>query len=186
MSDSEKLNVLTLTITVFAIILGPILAVLITRLIDHKRDKSRRKLDVFRDLMKTRQARMSEEHVLALNLIELEFYGHKEIIKKYRNYIKHLSSPLPVKEEQDRYFVQRGELFIELLKELGDELGYNFDSGDLEKLAYAPTGWTNQQNVQLRNSNLLMEVLEGRRPIPIANIVLPPDNPFPPTPKIDD
>ncbi|CAM3870059.1 DUF6680 family protein [Litorimonas haliclonae] len=185
MTDAEKINVTILVVTIIAIILGPVLAVWVTRIIDHKREKTSRKLNVFRALMRTRQARLSEEHVLALNLIELEFYGDKEVIKRNRNYIKHLSSPLPAIEEQDRYYNQRGDLFIELMKELGSNLGYDFDTGDLDRLGYAPKGWINERLIQQRNANLLTEVLEGRRPLPVANIALPPDNPFPPTPKIE-
>ena len=72
------------------------------------------------------------------------------------------------------------------MQELGKSLGYDFDTGDLDKLSYAPNSWVNQQKTQQRNANLLTEVLEGRRPLPVANLMLPPDNPFPPTPKIDN
>src|SRR5262249_12547950 len=56
-----------------ATLLGPIAAVLITRYIDQLRERSSRRLWIFRTLMATRRTLLSPEHIAALNQIELDF-----------------------------------------------------------------------------------------------------------------
>src|SRR5690606_22516710 len=100
--------------TISAILLGPIFAVIVTRIQDKRREMRDRRVEILRSLLRTRQIRLSPDHVAALNLIELEFYGRKKVIDAHREYIKHLSSPLPVPDEQDRYFDVRHDLFVSL------------------------------------------------------------------------
>ena len=70
--------------TIAAVFLGPIAAVLITRLIDNYRLRSDRRIDVFRTLMRTRKMKLTPEHVGALNVVEIEFHGERKV-----NYIGH-------------------------------------------------------------------------------------------------
>jgi hypothetical protein len=79
-------------LTLSAIFLGPIAAVIITRFIDHRRDKYNRKMEIFRKLMRTRRAKLSADHVEALNLIEIEFYKDRNVMANFRLYIQHLLS----------------------------------------------------------------------------------------------
>ena len=46
---------------------GPVLAVLVTRFIDAKRDRKARQTDLFRILMRSRRSALSPEYVAALN-----------------------------------------------------------------------------------------------------------------------
>ena len=74
------LNVLTL----IAIISSPFLAVFVNGLLDRRRDEKKRKYEIYRDLMATRAAGLSQKHVEALNKIEVEFSEDKENkTKKY-------------------------------------------------------------------------------------------------------
>lgn len=171
-------------VTVVAIVVGPIAAVKITRKMDEERSARERKFDVFRILMKTRQVRLSHEHVTALNLIELEFYGCTNVTAPYRTYIQHLYSPMPAIEEQDRYFEERHDLFVDLMHALGKELGYVYDKRELERLSYAPMGWERDENIQRKNAFLLSEILEGKRPFPISSMQIQVASPFPPPPSI--
>ena len=66
-------------IMVVAVLAGPILAVIVSRYNDDRRDRKNRQMSVLRSLIKTRQVRLDAEHVGALNLIELEFYSIKPI-----------------------------------------------------------------------------------------------------------
>jgi hypothetical protein len=60
-------------LTIFALIVGPVAAVCITRWLDQARVVKDRQLDVFRALMRTRKAAQSPDHVNALNLVEIDF-----------------------------------------------------------------------------------------------------------------
>jgi len=62
-------------ITILAIIIGPILAVQAQKVLENSRIKKQRRLHLFHTLMSTRASRVSNAHVSALNMIDIEFYG---------------------------------------------------------------------------------------------------------------
>jgi hypothetical protein len=77
---------------VAATALGPIVAVIITLWREAARDKYNRRLFVFRTLMSTRRAPISNEHVNALNLIEVDFYDCKAVEAAWKPYKDHLNT----------------------------------------------------------------------------------------------
>jgi hypothetical protein len=159
---------------------------MITRAQDRRRELRQKKLKILRALMKTRRLQLDPEHVSALNLIELEFYGCDAVIAPCKAYIAHLHSPLPDLAEQDRFFEARHSLFLNLLHALGRELGYQFDKHDLQHFGYTPTGWHADQNRARHNAALLTEILEGTRALPVTPMQPPNANPFPPAPQTKD
>ncbi|MFK0165622.1 DUF6680 family protein [Rhizobium sp. NPDC090279] len=185
MQPADWLNSAILLATIFAIIYGPIKAVKITREMDDKRARENRRIDIFRNLMRTRQIQLDAEHVYALNLVELEFYGEEKIVSAYRNYMNHLNTPLPAVDAQDKFFEDRRDLFIDLLHVIGKAVGYDFDRRDLGKFGYVPAGWGNEAERQRYIQSLLVEVLENKRPFPITPMIVGNANPFPPPPKLE-
>lgn len=172
-------------LTLVAIVVGPVVAVLITWCLNRKYRADDRKLNIFRDLMQTRGIRLDPLHVAALNIIELEFYKNPKIRKAFKDYIEHLGTPIPEKDsDQKQFFDNRSELLMELLREIGHDVGYTFDKMELDRRSYAPVGWENDQFLQRRNAQLLGAVLSGERPIPVTNFLAP--SPFPDPPEIDE
>jgi hypothetical protein len=92
---SDLINTLVLVATVAAIYLGHIRAVTITRDNDERREKRRREIEILFNLMRTRRAILDTLRVMALNLIEAEFFGNTKIIEAYRAYIVNLEKYLP-------------------------------------------------------------------------------------------
>lgn len=180
---ADKINFAILMATVIAILVGPIVAVYLTRRIDSRNEARRRRLEVYRNLMLTRTARLAPDHVRALNLVPVNFANVSAVIDPFRKYIDHLNSPLPAVDQQDHYFAQRSDIFYELLFQIGKALGYSFDKRDLERLSYIPRGYVNDKNRQRRMQELLTQILEGTRTFPVS-IGQPagPTNPFPPPP----
>ena len=170
-------------LTIVAIIVGPIAAVLITRLLDRRNERKRRQNEILTSLMRTRAARLSAEHVGALNIIQLEFHAKEPIITAYQNYIEHLGTPLPPVDEQSRFFEQREGLFLTLINEIAKHLHYTFDKRDLDTLSYSPKGWHDQETVQIQNSFMLAELLTGKRALPVTMNQQTEDSPFPPPPE---
>ena len=78
-------------LTLFAIFFGPIFAVQVQIYLDKKRASERKKVELFKTLMATRGNRTSQDHVLALNQIDLEFYGVKNVIDKWKTYLQCLN-----------------------------------------------------------------------------------------------
>lgn len=155
--------------TLAAITLGPIIAVLITRLIDRNRERRSRRVDLFRALMQTRRIPLDPLHVAALNVVEIEFHKDQDVRKAFQSYIQHLSSPMPAVGEQDRFLLQRSDLFTNLLFQMGSSVDLNFDKRDLERLSYVPTGWDSDQAMQRRNAELLGQLLSGQIALPITH-----------------
>lgn len=62
-------------VNLIAIILGPILAIQVSKVIEHFKERRERKLSIFKVLMTTRATPIDIRHVEALNMIDIEFYG---------------------------------------------------------------------------------------------------------------
>ncbi len=170
--------------TLAAIALGPIIAVVVTRLLDRNREKRQRRMDVFRSLMQTRGVRLDPVHVAALNVVEIEFYKDQEVRKAFQSYIQHLSSPMPAVGEQARFFAQRSDLLMDLLSEIGLSVGLTYDKRDLERLSYVPQGWDSDQTMQRRNAEMLGQLLSGQIAIPITHFTGG-QSPYPEPPKLE-
>ncbi len=114
---------------VAATFLGPILAVQAQKWVEAFRERRRRKISVFEQLMATRGSRVSPEHVRALNMIDLVFYGEK---------------------------TKGDELFTNLLFATSKDLGFRFDRVQLKRGTYTPIahGEIEAEQTELRRATL--------------------------------
>ena len=188
MQFKDWLNVAILIITAVAIVIGPIVAVQVTLRFEEKREKRRRKYDTFHALMRTRRVTLSPDHVTALNVIQTEFHEDNRVIAAYKKYIDNLGSPaLPpgATNEAIRNFVdERDDAFNEMMFEIGKHLGFTFDKRELAKYSYAPQGWVNIETEQNAMRQFALELLQGKRPLPITPFQpSPSSNKFPPPPS---
>jgi hypothetical protein len=168
MDIKDWINTAILLATIFAIIYGPIRAVKITRDADEARDVKRRQYNILHSLMRTRSVTLHTDHVAALNLVQLEFYGHKEVDQAFRRYREHLSMLSPTDPKAAEGFAdERKDRFYTLVQEMASMLGYKFDKADLKRLAYAPQGWEDAEAMQRGLQGRILELLEGRRPLPV-------------------
>ena len=165
-------------VTVAAIVIGPILAVQAQKMVERIKDKWERKLNIFKSLMSTRAERVSREHVQALNMIDIEFYGNKRfgtrrqsqkekaVTNAWKNYNDHLND-LKSYDSQDAWIKHGGELFIKLLYEMSQALGYDFDEVQLKRDAYKPEAHVNLENAQLAVLNGWAKILNGEKSLPM-------------------
>jgi hypothetical protein len=178
-----QIETLTAIATIVALLVGPILAVLVTRYVDNKRFNQVRQMDVFRTLMRTRMMRLNPDHVGALNLVEIEFYGEKAVIEAWKAYWAHLRKPVPGESQQQNVFQERNGLLTKLLDAMAKALNFNMEQLDIFEGGYAPQGWIdNEQDMRLLRT-LLLDILSGKRGIPVVPLNLPVQNsPSPPPP----
>lgn len=179
MSVFEKYQIFLLIANVVAIISGPIIAIRITRYLDGKKEEQVRKFQIFSDLMRTRKNQLDPVHVSALNLIPVEFHKNNTILLKHQDYLKHLASPRPSDPQDNRYYEERHDLFLELIHSIGKTLNYDFDRRELDRFGYSPIGWESDQQLARHNAHLLSELLEGHRALPISSHI---EGKFPPPP----
>jgi hypothetical protein len=122
---------------------GPIAAVLVTRWVDDRRGKRDLQLRVFRQLMANRRARLSAEFVAALNVVEIDFYGEKDIVEAYRELLEYYSRNVERMSDQQHelHFAKMQEAVNNLLTAMSRKLGYRVTRLDLEKGGYSPNAW---------------------------------------------
>ncbi|MBL28137.1 MAG: hypothetical protein CMM50_11390 [Rhodospirillaceae bacterium] len=165
---------------------GPIAAVLVTRWIDGIGLKRERRMQVFRDLMRTRRLRLSPDHVGALNLVEIEFHGEAETIGAWKEYLGSLNKIVPeniTNEELDTLFREQDRLLTKLLHAMSCSLKFKIEQLDIFDGGYTPKGWNDIENQQQAMRLLLIDLLKGNRAIPIASMMHPtPSSPYPPPP----
>jgi len=155
--------------TIFATFIGPIAAVLVTRWVDHKRERYNRRLELFRTLMRTRRAPLSQEFVGALNLIEVEFYDVPEVIKPWQNMLDILNGPLATSEEEGRRFGERTEYArAVLLSSMAKALRFSVPDLDIFRGGYSPRGWADIESEQTSIRGFMAQVASGKRPVPIT------------------
>lgn len=158
-----------------ATIAGPILAVQAQKAVEMFRERRGRKLWVFQTLMATRSARLSVEHVQALNMIDIVFYGARTVFKRrsraeqrvldaWKEYHDHLNTRF---EDKDfpLWNTKGDELFVNLLFTLSQDLGYTFDRVQLKKGAYSPMAHGDLETEQRLLRKLAIRVLSGDRPM---------------------
>jgi hypothetical protein len=188
MQFKDWLNFFILVLTAAAIVVGPIVAVRLTLRSEHEREKLRRKYQTFYALMRTRRVTLSTEHVAALNTIQTEFHDDERVVTAYKRYIENLESNIPPGSSENasqRFMEARIDVFNELMFEIGKSLGFVFDKRDLAKYSYTPQGWVNIESEQNALRLLTLEVLQGKRGLPVQPFQLSPiANKFPPPPTV--
>lgn len=167
---------LTDILIVLATAFSPLIAVQVTRYLDDRNEQRGRKLHVFKTLMATRAYTLSIAHVEALNRIDLEFSlkrtKEKEVLNIWQQYLDHLGSK---SLEGPAWADKRVDLLVGLLYAMSKALGYDFNKTQLKNGTYAPTAHGLIESEQERLRQLTLELLEGKRimPIHVTNISIP-------------
>jgi len=157
-------------ISIFAIIIGPILAIQLQKYLEKKSEVKYRKIQIFKTLMSTRAARLSNDHIRALNSIDLEFNDTKKdakVITAWKEYFDHLCQASSDEAQNRIWITKSDEFFTELLYQMGISLGYNFDKVLIKRNVYSPKGLLeyDAQNFSLRENAL--KVLKGENIIAV-------------------
>lgn len=122
-----------------AVLLGPIIAVRLTRYLDTQNEIRERKMQIFKTLMATRAYTVSWPHVEALNRIDLEFNKshkrEKEVIEAWKEYLDLLNNTaIPI----EQWHIKRVDLLVELLHKMARVLDYDFDKTHIKNSSYSP------------------------------------------------
>jgi uncharacterized protein DUF6680 len=175
-------------ITIAAIILGPILAVQAQKWIETARAKKNQRLLIFKRLMATRATTLSPVHVEALNMIDLDFAGrgkkNEQVRLRWKEYLDHLASLDPDPDRQKAqlpaWSQKNQDLLADLLHDMGKAVGYNFDKVQIRRGIYSPMGHANLEFETQAIRKLTLEILAGRRALPLDLRSLPPVQAIPP------
>jgi hypothetical protein len=159
---------------VIATVMGPILAVQAQKYLERHRDQKKAKDAIFRTLMATRASRLTQQHVQALNGIELAFYGgrgkEKRVREAWKAYHDHLNDKSYQPDRTAEWVTRQIDLLIDLLHEMAVSLGYDFDKTHIRNSWYAPEahGTIEQQWNDIRGA--LADILTGKRYLPVGAV----------------
>ena len=149
-------------VMVGAVLLGPLIAVQLTRFLDDLKEEKGRKLWVFKTLMASRAQGLSAVHVEALNRIELEFTpkksSDKAVLEAWKAYLDFLGDKnFPA----DTWPTRRTDLFVDLLHKMGKGLNYDLDKTTIKNSIYSPTGHERLEDDQTAIRQGVRKLLEG-------------------------
>lgn len=157
-------------VMVVAVLLGPIIAIQTEKYLHRLRERRQRKLEVFRTLMANRAAGLSPAHVEALNRIDIEFYGERNITDAWKSYLDHLNDRSMTPEA---WSTRTQDLLAELLYAMAQSLGYQFDRVHIKRAAYYPQGYGDIEQDQMIIRKGIAAVLKGEKPLPMEVTSLP-------------
>jgi len=170
-----------------ATVLGPILAVQAQKAVESFRELRSRKTRLFEQLMATRASRVAPEHVRALNMIDLVFYGERtfgihrrtskeqRILDSWKEYLDHLNNR--GSDEQLMQWIAKGdELFTNLLYAMSDDIGFKFDRVQLKRGSYSPIahGELEAEQTELRRATL--SLVTGKHALKMNVVGFPVDS----------
>ena len=150
---------------VVATFLGPVAAILVSIWREDATRKRERRSEVFRTLMATRRIGLSPEHVKAINLVEIDFYGCSDVQAAWREYKNHLFKPDAVENEE--WGKTKERLLSKLLSEIGKVLRYRIDAMDIYDKGYVPKGWLHREERLLEATEFLYRLSKGTGALPI-------------------
>lgn len=162
------------TLTIVAIILGPIFAIQVEKLLERRRDDKQRRLRVFKTLMVTRASVLSPNHVEALNSIDIEFNSNdkndkdvRDSWKAYLDQLSHFPKENATEDDQKRWKEKTDELLTDLLYVMAVAVKYNFDKTYIKRTAYTPVRYSDMEMEQDFIRRSMVKLFLGQTTFPI-------------------
>ncbi|MDO8373091.1 MAG: hypothetical protein Q7T39_14280 [Polaromonas sp.] len=160
--------ILTDILMVLATAISPLIAVQVTRYLDDRNEVRGRKTRVFKTLMATRAYSLAPAHVEALNSIDLEFSikrpAEKLVLEIWQQYLDHLGNTAM---EAGAWGTRRVDLLVDMLHAMGKALGYDFNKTQIKNGTYSPGAHGRMEAEQGRIREMTVELLEGKRVLPM-------------------
>lgn len=170
----DNKDIILTAATLFGPVVSALIAIYYTRYADKAKLKMDRRIEVLRNLMKTRGFRLHPDHVMSLNLIQTDFNDDANVMADFKNYIDHLYKTMPTTSPEDQRFDDEREmLFGKLLISIAKSLDINLQVDEVKHFRYSPTGWASAEIEQQQVRKLLISVLQGITPISVKSAAQP-------------
>jgi hypothetical protein len=135
-------------ITIAAIIVGPVTAVMIQLLTESRRRKQEQQTQTMRMLVSTRHMPSDPAYSTAINMVPIDFNGNKKVMAAWNVYIETIMfqpTPENVTTHDKKIVTKQTKLIFEIMK----SLGYNLPETDIETTPYAASGFIARDNLML-------------------------------------
>ena len=147
-------------LNLIALLLSPLIALQVSRRLDDQKERRQRKRWVFYTLMATRNARVSHDHVRALNSIDIEFTKEKPVTLAWKAYLDHLNDK---SQEMGVWGARMDDLFVDLLYSMSQALKFDFDKTHLKRGIYSPQAHGEDELDAMVIRKALVAIAKGER-----------------------
>lgn len=146
-------------LTLVAIVLGPIIAVALTLIMEARRQSRQQRLEIFRAIMTTRHLPGDARYSSSINLIPVEFNRSRAVLDAYNAYIEETRFKAQPEEQSKKERLLASKQ-TKLISEMSRDLGFKLREADLEVQAYAAEGFIQRDNMVLDALSAIREVSE--------------------------
>lgn len=159
-------------ITTAAIVIGPVIAVLISWCLQDRASNRDRKLYILRALLSTRKMQLSPDRVMALNLVEVEFHGVQKVMDAYKPlFAIYCDRPRWQNEDQDERTRLEKDLSAastRLIEEIAKALGFKFEQLEIRDGGYAPEAYEQREKQEHEIRDYIVRLSRGNAFVPFA------------------
>jgi hypothetical protein len=167
-----------------ATVFGPILAVQAQKWVERATESRRRRRWIFETILANRATRLADEHIKALNLIDLEFRTRvipskkdRAVVSAWQDLFGELTRGLK-EGETDPVLVNAwvgrcNDFYVKLEATMAKALGFHFTDEELRRGIYYPRGHNEREQAQLTILHNLKRLLAGEAAINMRVIEFP-------------
>ena len=112
-------------------------------------------------------------------MVGLEFNGKKygKVVNAWKTYLDHLNSFPNEDESMQKVWVEKkNDQLSDLLYEMGESLGFEFDKVHIKKAGYIPKAYADQEDETNFLRRQLVDVFLNKKSIPMAVTYFPSDD----------
>ena len=167
-------------LTLAGILIGPIIAVVLTLGVEARRRSNDQKVQVLRMLLSTRHLPGDAAYSLAINLIPVEFNKSAAVMHAWNDYIGAVQFQ-PSPENMDRVLQNSSAKQTRLIYEIARSLGFNLAETDIQTSAYASEGWVKREALILDGHAAWREIADALK---VQTSIMIQDRPAEPLPPL--
>ncbi|QCB53833.1 hypothetical protein E5675_04895 [Sphingopyxis sp. PAMC25046] len=146
-------------ISLAAILIGPIAAVLISVWLTNNKQERDQRLIVLRMLLSTRHLPSDPGFSVAINLVPVEFNKSPKVMAAYREFIHAVQNPenaAPETPALQSTAIKTTKLIFEIVR----DLGFNIQESDIQHAGYAASGFIERDNLFLDSQRAMRNVAD--------------------------
>lgn len=135
-------------LTLLAIITGPIIAVIVSLVMEARRRTREQQTQTLRMLLSTRHLPSDPNYSTAINLIPIDFNNNTGVMTAWNTYIETIRFR-PAAEDEETHRQKTINKQTKLIFQMMKCLGYKLDETDIQLSAYAADGFILRENMNI-------------------------------------
>lgn len=147
-------------LTLFGVIIGPIVAVAITLWVESQRRRRENKTQILRLILNTRHLAADPQYSTAINLIPVEFSSSLQVMTSWKEYIQTVNEA-PQQEQIDQHSRKMNIKQTALIFQMMKSLGYKTSESDIQLNPYISSGFIQRDNLYLDSLRATREIADN-------------------------